>query len=403
MFQTSLKYLGHLITPDGVRIDPERVRVIRDMPRPESLKEAKRIFGLFSWYRKYVPSFSTIAEPLVKLCNAAKFYWDEELAQCFCELKAELCGSRILSYPRRDCPFVLYTDSSSTGSGQVLAQIFPDGEERVIAFGGNRYSRAQRKWTIYELKIFSFIQGVKKWYKYLADAAFTWICDCKSALQILRNKDNINPRLIRWRAFLSQFRFTTEHRRASQMRHVDAISRLHEGTNIDPPTVPSVADDSMSASRAGADSGRSPNQPLDRSRRDGGDPVLVGGGASYGGIARPSGPLRSRFGGDGGASRGGGVQRLESCGGVAESSGRAGGVSSEVTGVNSCEMTSDSCASPRPQSSVVPGTETSVGDGDAGSVATPVETDGRDAHGKSPGGAREINLIPVDFFDTNVS
>ena len=173
-------------------MDPERVRVIRDMPKPESLREAKRIFGLFSWYRKYVPSFSNIAEPLVKLCNADHYYWNSELAQCFDALKAELSGSRILSYPRRDCPFLLYTDSSSTGSGQVLARIFPDGEERVIAYGGNRYSRAQRKWTIFELEIFSFIQGVKKWYKYLADTTFTWICDCKSALQILKNKDNLN-------------------------------------------------------------------------------------------------------------------------------------------------------------------------------------------------------------------
>ena len=282
LFQTSLKYLGHLITPEGVRMDPERARVIRDMPRPESFREAKRIFCLFSWYRKYVPSFSNIAEPLVKLCNAEKFYWDDELTRCFDDLKAELCGNRILSYPKRGCSFVLYTDSSSTGSGQILAQIFPDGEERVIAFSGNRYSRVQRKWTIYKLELFSFIQGVKKWYKYLAGAKFTWICDCKSALQILENKDSMNPRLIRWRAFLSQFPFTTEHRPASQMQHVDAISPFHERADVDSQSASDEDSFTGGSPQGGADEDEGPRSP--------GGPERAG-GASGGGGARQTEPL----------------------------------------------------------------------------------------------------------------
>lgn len=227
LFQTKLKYLGHQITPEGVSIDPDRVEVINDLQPPTSIKEAKRMFGFFSWFRKFVPAFSSVSEPLVKLCNSETFYWNEELNQSFTHIRAAMLSGRILSYPRRDCPFILYTDSSSTGSGQILSQI-QDGRERVIAYNGSRYSRAQRKWTIFELEVFSFIQGLKKFYKYLADSEFTWVCDCKSALQILRNRDNTNPRLVRWRIFVSQFRYTAAHRRADQMQHVDMLSRLHE-------------------------------------------------------------------------------------------------------------------------------------------------------------------------------
>ena len=166
------------------------------MPRPSSIKEAKRVLGFFGWFRKFFKCFSTVAEPLVVLSNADKFYWNSELEQCLLKLKSELTAHVVLSYPRKDCPFILYTDSSSTGSGQVLSQIWPDGQERIVAFSGNRYSRAQRKWTIFELELFSFIQGLKKWFKYLADNEFRWICDCKSALQILKNKEWINPRLV---------------------------------------------------------------------------------------------------------------------------------------------------------------------------------------------------------------
>ena len=87
---------------------------------------------------------------------------------------------------------MLYTDSSTVGSGQILCQI-QNGVEKVIAFNGSKYSKAQSKWTIFELELFSFITGLKKFYKYLAGAEFTWICDCKSALKILQNHDDANP------------------------------------------------------------------------------------------------------------------------------------------------------------------------------------------------------------------
>ena len=161
LFQTKLTYLGHLITPDGIGIDPERVQVVADMPPPRTVKEAKRVFGFFSWFRKFIPSFSLISEPLVLLCNSEKFYWDEALQQCFNSLRSALMSDQVLSYPCRDGRFVLCTDSSTTGSGQVLCQV-QDGQEHVIAFNGNRYSKAQRRWTIFELELFSFIQRLKK-------------------------------------------------------------------------------------------------------------------------------------------------------------------------------------------------------------------------------------------------
>lgn len=238
LFQTSLTYLGHYITPDGICMDPERVKIIADMQPPSSLKEAKRIFGFFSWFRKFLPRFSEISEPLAELCNAEKFYWNSELDECFSALKDAVMSGEVLSYPRRGCPFLLYTDSSTAASGQILTQII-DGQERVIAYNGARYNKAQRKWTIFELEVYSFLQGLKKFFRFLADATFTWVCDCKSALQILNNKDQINPRLIRWRAFVSQFRFEVEHRNARDMQHVDMLSRIHdtELSEFDPASV----------------------------------------------------------------------------------------------------------------------------------------------------------------------
>ena len=229
---TRLNYLGHEITPEGITIAPDRIQCIRDLKNPKTVKEVKRLYGFFSWFRKFIPSFSTLAAPLVDLSNSPKFYWSTELDEAFLTLREALMTGPVLAYPRQGDRFVLYTDSSLSGSGQVLCQL-QDGAERVIAYGGSKYNRAQRKWTIFELEVYSFIQGLRRFYKYLAGDEFTWCCDCKSALQILSNRDELNPRIARWRSFAGQFQFVVEHRRAVAMQHVDFLSRVHESTADD--------------------------------------------------------------------------------------------------------------------------------------------------------------------------
>ena len=224
-----LSYLGHQISPDGVSIDPERIRCIAELQPPSSVKEAKRLYGFFAWFRKFIPQFSTISAPLVTLANADAFFWDGDLDESFSCLRDELLSNRVLAYPTRgnNDRFILYTDSSTVGSGQILCQV-QNGVEKVIAFNGSKYSMSQSKWTIYELEVFSFITGLKKFYKYLDGAEFTWVCDCRSALKILSNTDEGNTRIVRWRVFASHFKFTTEHRAAKDMQHVDMISRIPE-------------------------------------------------------------------------------------------------------------------------------------------------------------------------------
>lgn len=222
-----LDYLGHQITPEGVSVSADRIECIKGLQPPRSVKETKKVYGFFSWFRKLVPSFSTLTRPLVDLSNSPSFYWNDELQRAFTQLRDALLSSPVLAYPRRDDRFILYSDSSLAGSGQVLTQI-QDGEERIIAYSGSKYNRHQRNWTIYELEVYSFMQGLRRFYKFLSGEEFIWRCDCKSALRILSNTDSMNPRLARWRSFIGQFRFSVEHKRASEMQHVDFLSRLHE-------------------------------------------------------------------------------------------------------------------------------------------------------------------------------
>lgn len=103
-----LDYLGHQITPQGISISPERIECIRSLQPPRTVKEAKKMYGFFSWFRKFIRSFSALSKPLVDLANSSSFYWNDELNQAFIGLREALLTSPVLAYPRPGDQFLLY-------------------------------------------------------------------------------------------------------------------------------------------------------------------------------------------------------------------------------------------------------------------------------------------------------
>ena len=120
-FQTSVKFLGHIVSENGVSTDPEKTRAVQDWDRPRTQKQMRGVLGLCSYYRKYVKNFAQIARPLHKLCEkASKFIWTEECEIAFKRLKEALTSPPILAYPVPGCKFILDTDASDCAVGGSL-------------------------------------------------------------------------------------------------------------------------------------------------------------------------------------------------------------------------------------------------------------------------------------------
>ncbi|GFX80707.1 retrovirus-related Pol polyprotein from transposon 412 [Trichonephila clavipes] len=133
-FQKEVNYLGHIISAEGVRTDPEKVSAVKNWKRPENLRELRSFLGLCTYYRKFVKGFSNIARPLHRLTESKqKFQWTKECEDSFLQLKVALTSSPILIYPQLDKPFILDTDASNESVGAVLSQEI-DGQERVVAY-----------------------------------------------------------------------------------------------------------------------------------------------------------------------------------------------------------------------------------------------------------------------------
>jgi len=172
LFSKSVKYLGHVISAEGVATDPEKVVAVRDWPTPHNKKQLRSFLGFSSYYRKFVKGFSTIAKPLYALTeNQTKYLWDEKCQNAFDNLKRLLTSTSILSFPKGYGEFVLDTDASNIGVGAVLSQV-QEGEERVIAYFSRVLSKTERNYCVTRRELLAIVNSVKFFHHYLYGRKF---------------------------------------------------------------------------------------------------------------------------------------------------------------------------------------------------------------------------------------
>ena len=117
-----VEYLGHVITPEGISPNPDKVRVVQEFPTTINLKELRSFVGLANHYRRFVRGFTNIANPLNPLTKKnVPFVWTVACAEAFDKLKRNLVSAPILAYPNFREPFLLLVDDSATGIGFTLA------------------------------------------------------------------------------------------------------------------------------------------------------------------------------------------------------------------------------------------------------------------------------------------
>ena len=146
LFQTSVKYLGHIVSDQGIHTDPEKVSTIRNWPQPANTKELRQVLGLVSYYWKFIHTFANQATPLYKLIEKNRCWtWTVECEEAFQSLKRSLCESPVLAYPDFMCPFCLDVDASMCGLGAILLQKTKEGE-RVIAYASCTLSKTEKQY-----------------------------------------------------------------------------------------------------------------------------------------------------------------------------------------------------------------------------------------------------------------
>ena len=221
-----VKYLGHIVSEAGVKPDPENVNKVLQFMEPTDKKSLKSFLGMLGYYRKFVPGYSELAHPLIKLTHEKQsFEWGQEQNKNLKILKKLLSEEPILKYPDFDKEFILATDASNVAIGAVLGQLDELGKEHPVAYASRVLNKAERNYSTTEREALAIFWAVKHFHAYLHNVHFRIITD-HQALRWLKSAGDSVPKLMRWSMKINSYDFDIFYKNGKKHANADAMSRL---------------------------------------------------------------------------------------------------------------------------------------------------------------------------------
>jgi len=219
---SSVAYLGHVISEQGVNMDPSKVAAVEAWPRPRTLRALRGFLGLTGYYRKFIASYGAVAAPLTALLKREAFMWSDDAERAFVDLKRALMTAPLLQLPDFSKKFVVDCDASGSGFGAVLHQ--GDG---AIAYFSRAVAPQHAKLPAYERELIGLVKAVKHWRPYIWGRPFTVRTDHWSLKFLLDQRLTTIPQHT-WVSKLFGYDFSVEYRPGKQNVAADALSRRDE-------------------------------------------------------------------------------------------------------------------------------------------------------------------------------
>jgi len=199
-------YLGRVISGEGVKPDPEKIKDILDMPKPTDKAGVQRILGMINFLAKFIPNMSAITQPLrILLIKDAEFTWTQQQDKTLSEIKKILTSEPVLGFYDAKKEVKLLCDASQYGLGTCLMQ---DG--KPIAYASRSLTPTQVRYAQIEKELLAIVFGCERFHQYVYGKDIEVHTDHKPLLNIV-NKMNIGqapPRI--QRLLLRLLRYTVE-------------------------------------------------------------------------------------------------------------------------------------------------------------------------------------------------
>ncbi|GBG80425.1 hypothetical protein CBR_g30890 [Chara braunii] len=223
--QQELKYLGHYVTPQGIRPLADKIKALRVCPKPNNTTDVRSFMGLAGYYQRFITGYSRIPAPMTRLQSPkVPFVFDDDARRSFQALKTTMLMAPVLSIYDPTLPTRVTTDASGYGIGAVLEQHDGDDWHHVEYFSHkvppmNSLDDARKK------ELLAFVMALKRWRHFLLGRRrFTWVTD-NYPLTYYKTQDTVSSTIGRWMYFIDQFDYTPKHLPGLCNRAADALSR----------------------------------------------------------------------------------------------------------------------------------------------------------------------------------
>ena len=221
--KTEVKFMGHVISNEGLKPDPDKVSAIKNMPKPTSNSEVQTLLGFVNYLSKFLPKLSDVSAPLRELTiSRAKFTWARQHDEAFATIQQLVIQHPVLKFYNEEEEATIQTDASDKGLGAVLLQ-----NGQPVAFASRTLSKTEQRYATIEKECLAIVFGCERFNQYLARREKIHIeTDHKPLESIFRKSLLAAPcRLQRMLLRLQRYNLAVKYKPGSQMVLADHLSR----------------------------------------------------------------------------------------------------------------------------------------------------------------------------------
>ncbi|UTT96377.1 hypothetical protein NDA17_005203 [Ustilago hordei] len=225
----TVEFLGYIIKPMGIEMDPEKVHTVKEWPMPESIHDIQRFLGFANFYQRFIAHFAHIAKPLTSLVKPIewfkKFELPEEAQQAFHKLIQAFTSAGVLQHFDYHLPTRLETDASDFAIAGVLKQEH-EGRWHPVAFYSRKMSSAEKNYEIHDKELLAVVACLTQWRHMLAGLPSQLvILTDHEALKYFKSQRCITGQQARWAILLADFDFILQYRPGDKGGEPDALTR----------------------------------------------------------------------------------------------------------------------------------------------------------------------------------
>src|SRR5260221_3621321 len=234
----TVEYLRFILSPKGLQMDPTKVSMIQDWPKPWKVRDVQAFLGFTNFYQRFIHDYSETTLPLNPLCKkSTTWHFGAEEAKAFQNLKKAFGSTLVLAHWALDLPMMVETDTSDCAIAGILSVTTEDGEIQLVAFYSRTLQSAERNYDTHDKELLAIYEAFKSWRHYLEGSAKTidTVTDHKN-LEYFTTTKKLTRWQARWSKFLSQFNLSIRFRPGRLGAKPDALMCIPDVYSESAPT-----------------------------------------------------------------------------------------------------------------------------------------------------------------------
>jgi hypothetical protein len=209
-----------------VATDPSKIQDIINWKIPQTVKQLRGFLGLAGYYRRFIPHYALICQPLHQALKKNSFFWEAEQQAAFDRLKQVMSQPPLLALPNFNLPFVLETDACDIGLGAVLMQ-----ESKPLAYFNRALGPKNAAMSVYEKEALAILEALKKWRHYFLGNKLVIKTD-QCSLKYLASQRLLEGIQHKLMLKLLEFDYSIQYKKGTENSAADALSRKYQPVDV---------------------------------------------------------------------------------------------------------------------------------------------------------------------------